>query len=143
MDINKSRGRPARNWQNQKLGNLEIISKTDSRDSGGRVIWEALCACGEKIEVVPSRIPTPKLASCSCSRGKYLSGEVVRGFELIRATEDRSNERRVIWECRCVTCEEEYRLSTLQLDNPEEVCTACIEEAEKEEPALPEEEIEP
>lgn len=54
--------------QNQRFGNLIVLTKTSERDARGSILWECRCDCGNITTVSSNKLRTGHTKSCGCLR---------------------------------------------------------------------------
>lgn len=73
---------------------LTVVEYFDNRR------WLCKCVCGNTTIVARSDLRCGKVKSCGC-RGIDLIGERFGKLTVLRRTDERNSEGRVLWECRC------------------------------------------
>jgi len=60
----------AKDWTGQKFGRLTFVRRADKRVNG-KILWEALCDCGNTTYVRPGYVSRGRTSSCGCYRKEY------------------------------------------------------------------------
>lgn len=60
------RGNNKKDWSGIRLGRLTFVQPTEKRTVQGRVVWEALCDCGNTTTTVPCASKAGSARSCGC-----------------------------------------------------------------------------
>lgn len=76
----------------KQFGYLTVLNKTNKRIQR-KVVWECLCICGNKCEVLSTNLISGRTVSCGCLRSKIASqtrrkespkiGEIINGTQII------------------------------------------------------------
>jgi len=54
-----------------KFAKLTVVNLSNKRSSCGRVLWDCLCECGEKITAETSQLNNGRKLSCGCIQREY------------------------------------------------------------------------
>ena len=96
----------------QTFGELTVIEETNERDkNGGGIIWKCKCSCGKDVYIngVNLRRTSGNTLSCKeCANKKNgekfqkdILGQTFGELTVIEKMEERSNNREIIWKCKC------------------------------------------
>lgn len=78
----------AKDWTDKKYNRLTFIRPTDRR-TGGRILWEALCDCGNTTYLAPGTAASGHVKSCGCLHDE--------GHQKIRQFLPVISSARVVW----------------------------------------------
>ena len=68
-----------KNLVGEKYGFLLVIRQT-TRRSGGSVVWECICDCGNKVEVSSGNLRSGHTLSCGCHKKRQTGAACIRVF---------------------------------------------------------------
>jgi hypothetical protein len=83
----------------KKFGKLTVIRSLGRKDR--QIVWECLCECGNKTEVISASIRDGSTKSCGCLRRKLFAGTRVNRLVLIKELEEKDGSGYHKWECLC------------------------------------------
>ncbi len=83
----------------QKFGKLTAIRSVRRKDR--QIVWECLCECGNKTEVVSASIRDGSTKSCGCLRRKLFAGTRINRLVLIKELKEKDSSGYHKWECLC------------------------------------------
>jgi hypothetical protein len=92
-----------KDYTGQKIHKLTMIKPTDQRVSGGGIIWETLCECGNTMYIVPNDISPGTNCGCMKRIGNHKldhTGRKIHRVTIVKETMERSNGA-VLWEALC------------------------------------------
>lgn len=106
-----------RDLTGQVFNYLTVIKKTNKRIRGN-VIWKCRCKCGNEKEVTSVDLKHNRVMSCGCYNKELVSnnfndllGKQYGYLTVIEKTEKRTNNRSIVWKCRC-KCGNETEVSS-------------------------------
>jgi len=88
----------------QRFGRLTAIKPTNKR-SGGMVVWQCSCDCGEMTFVAIGNLSNGNVQSCGCLRrekmSKDLTGKQFGRLTVLQKTTRRDSSSHIVWKCKC------------------------------------------
>ena len=120
---------------NQKYGFLTAISPTKERASGGDVIWQCLCVCGNIIYATKASLDKGDVKSCGCYR-KMVNQKNLMGcrFNKLVVIDKEFREQEIphiLWKCRCDCGNELYVKPRNLLNGATQSCGCLISKGEQ------------
>lgn len=118
----------------QKFGRLTILKQTDSIFTGGkkRGAFKCLCDCGKEIVVLRDNLLNGNTKSCGCLQKEMyenlkndLTNQKFGKLIALYPTEERDNNRNIIWHCRC-DCGNECDVSSHSLKKGNTMSCGCL-----------------
>lgn len=110
----------------QRFGRLTAIKPLKER-KGQQIVWECLCDCGQRTNVVATSLNKGATRSCGCLNreliSKDLSGQRFGKLVAVRPTEQR-NRGSIVWECLC-DCGQLAKYSSKNLQTGDAVSCGC------------------
>lgn len=100
-----NKGVPRRDLTGARFGRLLVLGlQTDPADK--KIMWRALCDCGEETTVIGGQLTSGKTKSCGCAKVDFgkaklqdITGKVFGRWEVLRRADVMSPH--VKWVCRC------------------------------------------
>ena len=94
---------------NQKFGRWTVLYRADKKGSKGQVYWHCKCECGNEKDIDGCELRRGGSKSCGCLRKervqeantKNLIGQRFGKLTVIEKTDKRSNNRFIVWKCKC------------------------------------------
>lgn len=92
----------------QKFGKLTVIKDSGKRRKNGDVVWECKCDCGNTAYTTTYLLKT-STRSCGCLQKEIVSkktkvdlqGEKFGKLTVIKETDKRKYNGRIVWKCKC------------------------------------------
>ena len=113
---------------NQKFGKLTALYPTNKR-SNGHIIWHCKCDCGNECDVNASKLKEGSVKSCGClikeTVANNLEGQRFGKLIVINDSGLRSNDRHIIWHCKC-DCGNECNISSNKLISGNTKSCGCL-----------------
>lgn len=70
----------------------------------GHSLWACKCTCGGKIISRGNSLTAGAATSCGCSREKWMPGDILGTYELIKRMRPNKDQKRTYWLCKCLLC---------------------------------------
>ena len=99
----------------QMFGKLVVLGDSGERGSGGSVMWDCICDCGERSKVRGDGLKSGRSTSCGCKKNIDLTSRRFGNLTVICKTNMRKGKFNV-WRCLCV-CGNYTEVTTGNLTN--------------------------
>lgn len=120
---------------NKRYGFLTVIKATDKRASGGDVIWECICDCGNITYATKASLDRGDIKSCGCYR-KIINQKDLIGYNFNKLTVIDSLFRKneiphILWKCKCDCGNELYVKPRNLLNGVTQSCGCLLSKGEQ------------
>ena len=86
----------------QRFGKLRVLSRAEERDEQGRILWNCVCDCGNRIAAPGGQLRNGYRHSCGCLSKPPLKNWVGKRFgKLTVIAYDGKRDKKHYWKCRC------------------------------------------
>lgn len=106
----------------QKYGNLTVIGRAPNR--GKHVYWQCKCDCGDIKEIRSQHLREGKIKTCTHCNANSIVGKIFGNWEVLRAT-DKKIETYILYECKCIKCENIALKTSTFLKQEHKFCDNC------------------
>ena len=66
----------------QRFGKLVVLGDSGERGSGGSVMWDCICDCGERSKVRGDGLKSGRSTSCGCKKNELITKNKKRRVNL-------------------------------------------------------------
>lgn len=117
-----------RDLTGQKFGELTVLYRGKNSKTG-RVVWHCKCSCGNECDVQANNLISGNTTSCGCKQKQQailkIQGKKFGRLTPLYPTNKRTNERSIIWHCKC-DCGNECDVAACYLTNGHTRSCGCL-----------------
>lgn len=114
-------------------GRLTVLYRSINSTKDKKAKWVCQCSCGNICEATGKEMRAGKITTCGCGKVERFSqlnaidivGKRYGKLTVLRKTEERDNQGRVLWECVC-DCGNTKKVSTISLQSGNTKSCGCM-----------------